>query len=84
MAAVADEETEHAALSWDIAAWIETQLGEEERGLLAEERRDAFTTLARELAQPVDVRVARVSGVPDATSAVRMLEGLEPMMLRAA
>ena len=83
MAAIADEETEHAALSWDIAEWIEAQLDVEQRARLAAERRDAFATLARDLAVPVDPRVARVSGVPAAAEAVRMLEGLEPMMLAA-
>jgi hypothetical protein len=83
MAAIADEETEHAALSWDIAAWIEAQLDDDQRARLAAERRDAFATLARDLAVPVDPRVARVSGVPAAGDAVRMLAGLEPMMLAA-
>ena len=83
MATIADEETEHAALSWDIAAWIEAQLDDEQRARLAAERRDAFATLARDLAVPVDPRVARISGVPAARDAVRMLEGLEPMMLAA-
>jgi hypothetical protein len=83
MAAIADEETEHAALSWDIAAWIESQLGEAERTALANERRAAFATLARELAEPVDACVARASGIPEAPDAVRMLEGLGPMMLAA-
>lgn len=83
MAAIADEETEHAALSWDIAEWIESQLDDAQRARLAEERRDAFATLARDLAAPVDPRVAHVSGVPVAGDAVRMLEGLEPMMLAA-
>lgn len=83
MAAIADEETEHAALSWDIAAWIESQLGEEDRARLLEERRDAFATLARELAAPVDAGVQEVSGVPCSTEALRMLESLEPTLLAA-
>jgi hypothetical protein len=83
MAVIADEETEHAALSWDIAAWIESQLGEDDRARLASERRDAFTTLAQELALPVDPRVAHASGIPSAPDAMRMLEGLAPMMLAA-
>jgi hypothetical protein len=83
MAAIADEETEHAALSWDIAAWIEAQLGADDRATLASERRDAFATLARELALPVDAHVAHVSGIPSAADALRMLDGLAPMMLAA-
>lgn len=83
MAEIADEETEHAALSWDIAAWIEAQLGDDERARLASERQDAFATLARELAVPVDADVARASGIPSAADALRMLDGLAPMMLAA-
>ena len=83
MAAIADEETEHAALSWDIAEWIESQLDDAQRAELADERRDAFATLAHDLSAPVDPRVAQVSGVPMAADALRMLEGLEPMMLAA-
>ena len=83
MRAIADEETEHAALSWDIASWIETQLGEGERLELAAERRAAFATLARDLAAPVDARVRHASGVPAAADALALLEGLAPLMLAA-
>ena len=84
MTAIADEETEHAALSWDIAAWIEAQLGDHERMQLGAERQDAFTILARELSVQVDPRVQHASGVPAAHEAVRMLEELAPVMLAAA
>lgn len=84
MTAIADEETEHAALSWDIAAWIETQLDTSARERLANERRAAMAALAVELSAPVDARVRSVSGVPDVTDALRMLEGLEPIVFAAA
>ena len=83
MVAVADEETEHAALSWDIAEWIETQLGETDRALLVAERRAAFVQLASELTHESSDDVRHVSGVPAARDALRMLEGLGPMMLAA-
>jgi hypothetical protein len=83
MLAIADEETEHAALSWDIATWIEAQLGDAERAQLAAERRAAFRTLARELATAVDPRVREASGVPAVGDALRLLDGLAPMMLAA-
>lgn len=83
MRAIADEETEHAALSWDIAAWIDSQLGERERDVLARERRDAFESLARELHGAVDARLERVSGLPSAPVAVRLLEGLGATLLAA-
>ena len=83
MAAIADEETEHAALSWDVAAWIEAQLSDAERTQLAAERRDAFDTLAKDLAAHVDPRVAHASGIPSASDALRLLEALEPTLLAA-
>ena len=83
MIAIADEETEHAALSWDIAAWIGTQLAETDRARLVAERREAFTMLAIELTSGVDADVQKVSGVPNSREALRMLEGLGPMMLAA-
>jgi rubrerythrin len=83
MRAIADEETEHAALSWDIAAWIESQLGEDERDVVARERRAAFEDLARELEAAVDARLAHASGLPSAALAVRLLEGLGEALLAA-
>lgn len=83
MIAIADEETEHAALSWDIAAWIETQLDEAGRARLVAERREAFTMLASELTSSVDESVQQMSGVPGAHEALRMLEGLGQLMLAA-
>ncbi|MBX3230723.1 MAG: hypothetical protein KIT84_00790 [Labilithrix sp.] len=81
MAAIAGEETAHAALSWDVAAWIEPQLTAAERARVAAERQDAFTTLARELAVAVEPSVRRAAGVPAPDEAARMLDGLAPLML---
>jgi hypothetical protein len=85
MAAVAEEETEHAALSWDIAAWIEPQLEAQDRARLARERRDAVDALARELREDApDARVCSVSGVPTAKEALGLLRALEPILLAEA
>ncbi len=84
MDAIADEETEHAALSWDIAAWIEAQLDAPGRALLAAERRSAFTTLARELAAAIDPELQSLSGMPGPEEAIALLEALAPVMLAAA
>lgn len=83
MDAIADEETEHAALSWDVGAWLESQLGASERAAIAAERRAAFTALARELASPVAPEVTATSGIPAPREALALLEGLAPMMLAA-
>jgi len=83
MAAIADEETEHAALSWDIAAWIESQLGDAQRAELAAVRRDAVAELAHELDAEIPEHVASVTGVPSAARAKALLDGIAPMMLAA-
>jgi len=83
MNAIADEETEHAALSWDIAAWLESTLTAEERNLLALERRAAFALLATELAADVDPRVCAATGVPSSREALEMLSRLEPHLIAA-
>ena len=83
MTAIADEETEHAALSWDIAAWIETQLSPAERDVLAAERHRAYVELAGALAVEVDADIVAKSGVPHRDEALRMLQGLAPIMLAA-
>jgi len=83
MDAIADEETQHAALSWDVAAWLDTQLTSEERAALADARREALAALASELAQPVDPRVAAVSGIPHAPEALAILQGMAGELLAA-
>jgi hypothetical protein len=84
MLAIATEETEHAALSWDIAAWLESRLGEEDRTRLAEVRREAVLELARELAAPLDRRVRAAAGLPDVAEALQMLARLEERVMLAA
>lgn len=74
---IAREETEHAELSRDIDAWLQPQLSAEQRAQIARARRDAMTTLRRELSRPVDADVARVAGVPTPAQAHALLDGLE-------
>jgi hypothetical protein len=81
MSVIADEETEHAALSWDIAAWMETQLGEAECAALEEERRNAVAVLARDLTREGDPQALAVSGMPTAALARRMLDALAPELV---
>lgn len=83
MSAIAEEETAHAALSWDIAAWLDSRLSEADRAAVVRERASAFAALASELATHIDSDVARIAGIPVAADARRMLEGLRPVMLAA-
>jgi hypothetical protein len=83
MAAIADEETEHAALSWDIAEWIESQLDGEQRKELAGERRRAFDQLKTDLALE-DLRAGddavALAGHPTSVEALSMLDALAPTL----
>lgn len=84
MSVIAEEETEHAALSWDLAAWLEAQLTELERRALQAVREHAIVNLARDLSAPVEARLASAAGVPEAPEALRILRGIAPMMREAA
>lgn len=84
MSVIAEEETEHAALSWDLAAWLEAQLTDAERRALQAVREHAIVNLARDLSAPVEARLASAAGVPDSADALRLLRGIAPMMREAA
>lgn len=83
MRAIADEETSHAALSWDIAAWLEARLDEEGRDAVRRAREDAIAELARELRCPVGSALEQTAGLPRPAEALAMLDAATPI-LRAA
>lgn len=83
MVAIADEETSHAALSWDIAAWLEARLDDEGRAAVRRAREEAIVELARELRCPVGTALERTAGLPRPAEALAMLDAATPM-LRAA
>ncbi len=76
MAEIAFEETEHAAISWDVADFLETRLTSDERARLAHVRRAAFEELSRELAVGRDQVVERATGAPPPHVALELLAGL--------
>lgn len=84
MSAIAEEETEHAELSWDIAAWLEPMLSAAERAVVANEREAAFRTLISEVGRDVpDEHVRAVAGLPSREEGLAMLRGLEPVLFAA-
>lgn len=84
MQAIAREETEHAALSWDVAAWLEAQLDEAACAILRRERELTVAELAEALAQtPVSDDARRVTGLPRPEEATALLASLEPTVLAA-
>jgi hypothetical protein len=73
MLAIADEETGHAALSIDIAAWLDQHLSTSERHRVDEERKAALLELNDELAAGVSPSLVTRIGLPSATRAREML-----------
>ncbi|MEW6430225.1 MAG: ferritin-like domain-containing protein [Myxococcota bacterium] len=74
MTRIAGDETRHAELSWDIAAWAQTRLSPSERAQVRQAQREAVAKLRAELSVPVDPALVETAGLPDAASAVAMLE----------
>ena len=78
MAAIAEEETAHAALSFQISAWARTQLSTAQVRALDEARRTAYVTLRDTLGfRPA---AAEALGWPSATSSQAMLDVLAPLL----
>lgn len=82
-AAIAADETAHAALSWDLSDWLEARLSARERALVAEARTAAFAELAASLRAPSGDEATR-GGLPSLAVARRLLAGLGEVALAAA
>jgi rubrerythrin len=74
---IAEDETRHAALSWQVHAWAQGRLSRRERAILRDAQRQAVDALRREVAEPVDAALVREAGVPDPAQAAALLGTLE-------
>jgi hypothetical protein len=77
MARVAVEESRHAQLSWDIAAWAEPRLSRAARARLARARAQAFETLRVEVDRHVAPALVSTAGLPPRASARELLRRVE-------
>ncbi|MDO9015971.1 MAG: ferritin-like domain-containing protein [Myxococcales bacterium] len=64
MKTIARDETRHAALSWDVAAWIEPGLTDAQRRAVDRARRAAIGALWRDLGAEAPTDAGRLAGVP--------------------
>lgn len=64
MQVIARDELRHAALSWDVATWLDARLTEEERRHVAEERARALAELGAELEASVPRALRDPLGLP--------------------
>lgn len=76
MSRIAQDETRHAALSWEIAAWIERRLSPDERARLREAQETALLNLAGDAAREPSSPFATELGLPTSAVAQRLAEEL--------
>jgi hypothetical protein len=74
MASIARDEGRHAALSWQIAAWIEPRLDAKVRAELEAAKVRAVDQLKEDLAVDPPPSIVRIAGMPTAPAARRLLE----------
>ncbi|WP_375744608.1 ferritin-like domain-containing protein [Corallococcus interemptor] len=77
MARIAEDETRHAGLSWDIDAWATPGLSPEARAALHDARRQAIAVLRAEVAAPLDPELTADAGLPSPEVAAALLDSLE-------
>ncbi|WP_375758940.1 ferritin-like domain-containing protein [Corallococcus exercitus] len=77
MARIAEDETRHAGLSWDIDAWAASKLSPAERDSLREARRQALAVLRAEVAVPLDAQLTSDAGLPSPAVGLALLDSLE-------
>jgi hypothetical protein len=80
---IAADETRHAALAWDLAEWLDSQLTDEERRLVARARDEAVATLRSALAAPVAHDLEHRAGIPSPAKARAMLDVVAPSLWAA-
>ena len=73
MSGIARDETRHAALSWEVAHWIERRLSASARRKLEAARRAAIAELEAEISQEPAPEVVRQAGIPSARAARLLL-----------
>jgi hypothetical protein len=78
---IAREEVGHAALAWEVAAWMEPRLDVETREAVQRARQGALAALRAQLDEEPSWELRRLVGMPDRRQARRMLEELERMFL---
>jgi hypothetical protein len=74
MRMIARDETRHAALAWDVAAWAEARLTDEERAEITAARAVAELSLRAELAIDPPRDAQSLAGMPDGVAAVSLFD----------
>jgi hypothetical protein len=83
MRRIAEDETSHASLSWDVAAWLEPRLSDAERDRLHTARLGALRELSASLEQEPSHELRAATGLPGAREAEQLLAGLADVLAPA-
>lgn len=75
-ATIAIEESQHAQLSWDVAAWVDSLLTDSERALVTDAITESSAELAHSLAAPPPGDWRDVLGLPSADVALTIYQQL--------
>jgi hypothetical protein len=76
MQAIATDETKHAALAWDVAAWLEPRLTADERAQIDQAREKAREEMRASLARDLDESVIAIAGMPRPADALALFEAV--------
>jgi rubrerythrin len=80
---IARDETRHAALAWEVAAWLEARLDPAQRAAVETARAEAVASLRRALAaEPLEAVVVE-AGVPTAHEALRLYDAVAAPLWQA-
>ncbi len=82
MSHIARDETRHAALSWDVADWIERRLGQSARRKVEVARRVAIAELDAEISHEPAPEIVRQAGVPSGRAARLLLSQVRDSLWR--
>jgi hypothetical protein len=77
IAAIAEDETRHAALAWNVAVWAGARLSKPANERVRRAQVRAIAELRRELDVDVPESLRTIAGVPDREAAKGLLDGLE-------
>lgn len=76
MKRIARDETQHAALSWQLGAWLETRLDRGARERVRAAKQEAIATLREETRARTQSALAPSLGLPTPSRSIAMLDGL--------
>lgn len=80
LARIAEEETRHASLAWELDAWFATRLEAPARARVLAARQEAARALSAELRSPVPAGVRALAGLPEDAEALALHRALEPAL----